>query len=128
MGEWVKDWLAKQREHGEKCLEIKKFSNGYYVYRSTTYWDKELKKRGKKSAYIGRLNKDKGLIESQKTVISSKRVRSIWEYGNTALLDYSLKDLENLLQEAFGEIWEEVYALALIRIAGYVPLKRANLA
>jgi hypothetical protein len=27
MDKWVKDWLAKQREHGEKGLEIKKFSN-----------------------------------------------------------------------------------------------------
>ncbi len=101
---------------------------GTTVYRSTTYWDKELKKRRKKSAYIGRLDKNKGLIESQKTVISSKRVRSIWEYGNAALLNYAMQDLKPLLQTAFGEIWEEVYALALIRIAGYVPLKRANLA
>ena len=61
-------------------------------------------------------------------MISSKRVRSIWEYGNAALLNYAIQDLKPLLQTAFGEIWEEVYALALIRIAGYVPLKRANLA
>jgi len=128
MEEWVNKWLAKQRELGEKGLEIKKFSNGYYVYRSTTYWDKELKKRRKKSAYIGRLDKNKGLIESQKTVISNKRVRSIWEYGNAALLNYAMQDLKPLLQTAFGEIWEVVYALALIRIAGYVPLKRASLA
>jgi hypothetical protein len=39
-----------------------------------------------------------------------------------------MQDLRSLLQTAFGEIWEEVYALALIRIVGYVPLKRANLA
>jgi len=128
MDEWVKNWLAKQRELGEKGLEVKKFSNGYYLYRSTTYWDKELKKRRKKSSYIGKLDKNKGLIESQKTVISSKRVRSIWEYGNAALLNYAMQDLKPLLQTAFGEIWEEVYALALIRIAGYVPMKRANIA
>ena len=128
MDEWVNNWLSKQRELGEKGLEIKKFSNGYYVYRSTTYWDKELKKRRKKSTYIGRLDINKGLIESQKTVISSKRVRSIWEYGNSALLNYAIQDLKPLLQTAFGDIWEEVYALALIRIAGYVPLKRASLA
>ena len=128
MEDWVNNWLTKQRELGEKGLEIKKFSNGHYVYRSTTYWDKELKKRRKKSTYIGRLDKSKGLIESQKTVISSKRVRSIWEYGNAALLNYAIQDLKPLLQTAFGEIWEEIYALALIRIAGYVPLKRASLA
>lgn len=125
---WVNSWLTEQRELGEKGFEVKKFSNGHYVYRSTTYWDKELKKRRKKSTYIGRLDKNKGLIESQKTVISSKRVRSIWEYGNAALLNYAIQDLKPLLQTAFGEIWEEVYALALIRIAGYVPLKRASLA
>jgi hypothetical protein len=61
-------------------------------------------------------------------VISSKRVRSIWEYGNAALLNYAMQDLRSLLQTVFGEIWEEVYALALIRIVGNVPLKRANLA
>ena len=44
MEEWVNNWLTKQRELGEKGLEIKKFSNKHYVYRSTTYWDKELKK------------------------------------------------------------------------------------
>ncbi len=125
---WVNSWLAERRELGEKGLEVKKFSKGYYVYRSTTYWDKELKKRRKKSTYIGKLDINKGLIESQKTVISNKRVRSIWEYGNASLLNYAMQDLKPLLQTAFGEIWEEVYALALIRITGYVPLKRANLA
>jgi len=127
MEEWVNIWLAKQRELGEKGLEVKKFSNGHYVYRSTTYWDKELKKRRKKSTYIGKLDKNKGLIDSQKTVISNKRVRSIWEYGNSALLDFAMQDLKPLLQTAFGDIWEEIYALALVRIAGNVPLKRANL-
>ena len=125
---WVNNWLTKQRELGEKGLEVKKFSNGYYVYRSTTYWDKELKKRRKKSVYIGKLDINKGLIESKKTVISNKRVRSIWEYGNSALLNFAMQDLVPLLQTAFGEMWEEVYALALTRITGYVPLKRANLA
>ena len=85
------------------------------------------KEAKEKSFYLGKLDKDKVLIESQKTVISNKRVRSIWEYGNAALLNYAMQDLKPILQTAFGEIWEEVYALALVRINGYVPLKRANL-
>jgi hypothetical protein len=36
MDQWVSYWLAKQRELGEKGLEIKKFSNG------TTYIDLQL--------------------------------------------------------------------------------------
>ena len=99
MEEWVNIWLAERRELGEKGLEVKRFSNGHYVYRSTTYWDKELKKRRKKSFYLGKLDKDKGLIESQKTVISNKRVRSIWEYGNAALLNYAMQDLKPILQK-----------------------------
>ena len=37
MEQWVKDWVKKQRESGEKGIEIKKQANSYYVYRSTTY-------------------------------------------------------------------------------------------
>lgn len=128
MIDWVNNWLIEQRKNGEKGLEIKKFSKGYYVYRSTTYWDKELKKRRKKSVYLGKLDRKKGLIESQKIIISNKRIRSIWEYGNSSLLNFAMQDLVSLLQTAFGEIWEEIYALALVRIIGYVPLKRAHLA
>ena len=61
-------------------------------------------------------------------MISNKRVRSIWEYGNSSLLNFAMQDLVSLLQTAFGEIWEEIYALALVRINGYIPLKRAHLA
>ena len=81
MEELVNKWLAKQRELGEKGLEIKKFSNGHYVYRSTTYWDKELKKRGKNQLTLG-LDINKGLIEVDR-VISRKRVRSIWRWNCT---------------------------------------------
>lgn len=40
------------------------------------------------------------------------------------LLHESMKDLKFLLTEAFPDIWEEIYALATIRVSGYVPLKR----
>ena len=29
---WVNNWLTGQRELGEKGLEVKKFSNGYYAH------------------------------------------------------------------------------------------------
>jgi len=47
MEEWVRRWLEEQRRRGVKCLEVKKVGNNYYVYRSTTYWDKKAKKRRK---------------------------------------------------------------------------------
>ena len=42
------------------------------------------------------------------------------------LLNIAMKDLIPLLKENF-EYWEDIYALALVRIYGYVPLKRARL-
>jgi len=41
---WVLEWLDKQRRSGIKGLEIKYLNNKYYVYKSTSYWDKSLRK------------------------------------------------------------------------------------
>jgi len=86
MEQWVKDWVKKQRESGEKGIEIKKQANSYYVYRSTTYWDKKAKKRRKKSTYIGKLSRD-GLREKKE-----KRV-TVKQYGNAVLLQEAMKDI-----------------------------------
>jgi hypothetical protein len=47
MDEWARAWLTEQRKQGKKGLEVKEISNNYYVYHSTSYWDKQLKKRRK---------------------------------------------------------------------------------
>ncbi|MBO8144618.1 MAG: transposase [Thermodesulfobacterium sp.] len=117
MEQWVKDWVKKQRESGEKGIEIKKQANSYYVYRSTTYWDKKAKKRRKKSTYIGKLSRD-GLREKKE-----KRV-TVKQYGNAVLLQEAMKDIVPSLK--VFESWEEIYALALVRVMDYVPLKRVK--
>lgn len=117
MEDWVKDWVKKQREDGEKGIEIKKQANSYYVYRSTTYWDKRAKKRRKKSKYIGKLTKD-GLVEKKEKKVTVK------QYGNAVLLQEAMKELVPSLK--VFESWEEIYALALVRVMGYVPLKRVR--
>ncbi len=126
MEQWVKDWLEAQRKQGIKGYEIKQFSKAYYVYRSTTVWNKETKKRDKSSPYIGKLDKTKGLILSSKKIITTCRVEKIKQYGNAALLNFAMKDLYEPLNDAFGDIWTEIYALSLVRITGYVPLKRVE--
>jgi len=75
MEQWVKDWVKKQRESGEIGIEIKKQANSYYVYRSTTYWDKKAKKRRKKSTYIGKLSRD-GLREKKE---KKGHCKAVWE-------------------------------------------------
>ncbi|MDR0372876.1 MAG: hypothetical protein LBI79_04885 [Nitrososphaerota archaeon] len=47
--QWVTDWIKQQKNQGQKCLEIKTQHNTHYLYKSTTYWDKQTKKRRKHS-------------------------------------------------------------------------------
>jgi len=127
MDKWAKNWLEEQREQGTKCLEIKVIGKNHYVYHSTTYWDKELKKPRKTSKYIGKLDKDDGLIESRKRKkLISSDIRNVTEYGNSMVLHESMKTLKPLLMDAFPDCWEEIYSLAMVRINGYVPMKRAK--
>jgi hypothetical protein len=125
MDGWVKDWIQDQRKNGEKGLEIKKLGNSFYVYRSTTYWDKQLKKVRKRSKYLGKLDAHDGFIEGKKrdTVAT---VKTVWQYGNAVLLSRVFDTLIPSLKKGFEGYWQDVYALALVRTQGYVPLKRAR--
>jgi len=84
MAEWVSAWLRAQRSEGERGIEIKHFGRSYYVYRSTTFWDRESKKRRKRSIYLGKLDKERGLISSKKGI--PRFPKSILQYGNAMLL------------------------------------------
>ncbi|MGC9123622.1 MAG: hypothetical protein ACP5IB_06110, partial [Thermoplasmata archaeon] len=124
--QWVIDWLNNQRKSGIKGFEIKYLNNNYYVYRSTTYWDKKLKKIRKRSKYIGRLDKEKGLIESSGKFVSRIYPKTVKTYGDAMILNMAMKELIPILKENY-DYWEDIYALALVRITGYVPLKREKL-
>lgn len=126
MEEWAKSWLIEQRRQGKKGIEVKEISGNYYVYHSTTYWDKELKKRRKVSEYIGKLDRTKGLVEGIKRSITATNLRGIKEYGNAVLFDRLLSDMRSFLADAFPGEWEEVYALTITRAIGYTPLKRVR--
>ena len=125
MDGWVKDWLKDQREKGEKGLEVKKLGNSFYVYRSTTYWDKQLKKVRKRSRYLGKLDELEGFIEGRKRETVAT-VKTVWQYGNAVLLNRVLDNLAPSLKKGFGGYWQDIYALALVRTQGYVPLKRVR--
>jgi transposase len=119
---WVDEWLAGERAAGKKCLEVKKINNSYYVYHSTSRYDKATKKAKKVSTYLGKLDPEKGLIKSQSK--TDPKVKSIHQYGNALFLHHALAELLPLLEECFEEDWKEIYALATVRAMGYTPLKR----
>jgi transposase len=125
MEQWVKAWVEEQRDQGVKCLEVKMRGKCYYVYHSSTYWDKALKKPRKISKYLGALDPDKGLIKSGgRHRIYPSDIRNITEYGNSMLLHETIKDLKPLLKEGFPDCWAEICAIAMVRATGNVPLKR----
>jgi hypothetical protein len=132
MEPWAKDWLEAQRNKGVRCLEIKQRGEKHYVYRSTTYWDREQRKAVKTSKYLGRLDRESGFIESRKEETPQPKktalpeVRSVTEYGNSVLLHEAMKDIKPLLMEGFPGNWEEIYALSMLRLSGNVPMKRAE--
>ncbi len=127
METWVKEWLERQRKEGKKRLEVKRSNNAYYVYESTTVWDKTIKKRRKRSIYIGKLDLEKGLIKSSRSVASRIIPRNVWRYGDALLLNKALEPITALSKEYFEGTWEELYAMTAVRMSGYVPLKRIRL-
>lgn len=132
MERWAKEWLDNQRLNGVKCLEIKQRGTKHYVYHSTTHWDKSQNKAIKTSKYIGRLDPVNGLIKSHEEdykkakPLEQTKVKSVTEYGNAVLLQEVMAELKPLLIEGFPNNWMEIYSLAMLRVSGYVPLKRAE--
>jgi len=125
---WIRDWLDMQRARGERCLEVKKSGNNYYVYHSTTRYNRLTKKRDKVSSYLGTLDREKGVIRPKKGRVTGSNLRGVYEYGNSMVLHKMMEGLRSVLAEAFPAEWRELYALALVRAQAYAPLKRAGVA
>lgn len=121
---WAKRWEAKLRKEMGPGIEVKRSGNRYYIHRSTTYWDKELKKRRKKSPYLGTLDRKKGLIKSSGRVLTRFTAKTVKQYGNSRLFASLAQDLLSTLQSSFRDYWQELYALAMIRLFKKAPIKR----
>lgn len=116
MEKWVHPALERERKKRKIGLDVKIINNNYYLYHSTTKWDKELKKVKKVADYIGRLT-PQGVVE-RKT-----ELRTIHEYGNGALLMKIAQEFSRDLQEAFPYRWKELLACAIVKTVQPVPLK-----
>ncbi len=85
MEDWAKEWLAKQRKMGKKCLEIKYIQGKPYVYYSTSTYNRETKKTKKISEYIGRLTQDRGLLVKGSTRPSQELLPRIHPFQDRVL-------------------------------------------
>lgn len=100
-------------------LEVKRIGNRYYLYMSTSQWDRRLKRRKKLSRYIGRITK-RGVIEADRT---KHDARSIYEYGNSRFLASLIEDLIEPLKQAFPEDYLEIMAMGIVKLIQPTPLK-----
>jgi transposase len=95
-------------------VEVKKIGNSHYLYKDTTKWDKEKKKRVRVSEYMGRINEN-GLVE--------KNRRSIYEFGNSELLLSVVKEIMPELRHHFPDHWKEIVAMSMIRCQDPIPIR-----
>ncbi len=95
-------------------VEVKQIGNNYYLYKDTTKWDKDKKKRVRVSEYIGKINEN-GLVEKNRI--------SIYEYANSELLLESLDTIIPNLKRYFPYIYENIIAMSIIKTINNVPIR-----
>ena len=119
MDQWVKDLLETERKRRNVPLEAKLLNGNYYLYRSTSRYDRPSRKIRKVTEYIGRMTPS-GVVER------SKSVRTVFEYGNSELIKALSGNILNLLRKHFPDSWNDVFALAVTRLLNPVPLRSAK--
>lgn len=119
MEKYLNDVLKEVREELKVPLEIKKIGKSYYLYHSTTYWDKKEKKRKKFTRYIGKVTK-KGLIKKDE---ERYKARGIYEYGNGKLLYDLVEEISAALEEAFPYTHKEIKAMGIVKVIRDTPIK-----
>lgn len=128
--EWVKKYITANQE-------VRKVRDKYYLYKKSTFYDKELKRsRSKTECYLGRITEEYGLIPKgdkrklprkprarKKPVLPAVTVCDNVEYGITYWLTTVIKPLYfSQISRHFGEIWQYVVAIAYTRLVYQSPI------
>ena len=111
MQDWVKRIFEIEKKKRNIPLEVKQSGHNYYLYMSTTVWDKVEKKRKKVSRYIGKITEN-GVVEGNRTTRSA---RSIYEYGNAKILMELLNELVSPLKNAFPDYYRDIIAMGIVK-------------
>jgi len=119
MKDWVKEIVLLEKKKRALPLEAKTRNGKYYLYISTTVWDKKTHKRRKVSKYIGRITR-KGIIEANSIKLPP---RTIYEYANAKLLSSITKDISPALESEFPYDYQEIIAAGIIRLLQPTPLR-----
>jgi transposase len=115
---WVKRIVEEEKKKRKMPLEVKMLNKNYYLYYSTTRWDKNEKRIKKVTRYIGRIT-PKGVVESRKKY----DIRTVYEYGNSQFLLVLAQDIMDALEKSFYYRWKEILACAIVKTIQSVPLR-----
>jgi len=104
-----------------------KRGNNIYVYRATSYWDKEKNQPRQKREYLGRIDPATGqFIKS--TGIKGKKAMSMMpvsskDYGNVYLLDKISEQigLKDTLKDIYSYRWNKILSLVFFAISESSP-------
>jgi transposase len=104
------------------CLELRRISGHYYVYRVHHVWNKQLQKSIKITQIIGSITPDGAYKpKRQKTNISTTQV---YEYGNAELCLKLSQDLQSATNNM--PLKDELLALSIIRAINPGPIRLAQ--
>lgn len=119
MESWIERVFEKEKAKRKVPLEVKRIENRYYLYMSTSRWDKGLKRRKKLSRYIGRITEG-GVVEADRT---KHNARSIYEYGDSKLVASMIEELVEPLRRAFPEDYREIIAMGVVKLLQATPIR-----
>jgi len=121
------DWINQYRKPG---TEIRKFNDKYYVYETTSYYDKVKKKPKKKTGkYLGAITESDGfkeatLVKIPKTSPSLQINRiTTREYGMSAFIQEHCKHITDCLKIHFPNCWEHLLVALYCRLVHTSPIK-----
>ena len=105
-----------------ESLQLKRIKGNYYVHSVTSEWDTTRKRAVKLSEHIGRITPDGVFVAKSDTGIHESG-REVLEYGNAALAQALLSDVETIMKERDVPHYEELIACAMIRAISPSPIR-----
>lgn len=118
---WVKEILEKEKKKRKLPLEVKEINPGcFYLYHSTTKWDKKEKRNKRISNYLGKI--------TPRSFVEKGKVRKhilVYEYGAVKLLNNLIEEyLDGPLQKYFYNYHNELKAISLMKVLKDIPIKQ----
>lgn len=110
------------KKEASSYVEVKVIDGKYYLYRSTSIWDRKEKKVRKKTEYMGKITSAGEFIEKSSRKRIGETKREIFEYGNCNLVYEFLKDVEPILKDS-TPYFEEILASAIIKAIDPQPIR-----